>query len=147
MKTALLSIMVVSCWQFFCPCPEVLSGSGTEADPWLIRSLADFDIFAAEPNYWDDYTRLESDIDLVGRIYTAAIISPDTNDANSEFGGIAFTGSFDGNDHSVINLTIDAADSNDNCLGLFGKIDVNSVVKKGQRGRRIEVFYICFNKQ
>jgi hypothetical protein len=35
-----------------------LDGSGTEKDPCLIQSLADFDEFASDANYWDDYTRL-----------------------------------------------------------------------------------------
>ena len=48
---------------------SALSGSGAEADPWLITSLADFDIFAADPNYWDDHIRLENDIDLANRTY------------------------------------------------------------------------------
>ncbi|MHC4745234.1 MAG: hypothetical protein ACYS8Z_25245, partial [Planctomycetota bacterium] len=45
-----------------------LSGSGTEEDPWRIQSLADFDEFASKANYWDDYTRLETDVNLAGRV-------------------------------------------------------------------------------
>jgi len=51
-----------------------LNGSGTQGDPWLIESLADFNAFAGDPNYWDGYTRLETDIDLTGQSYSAAVI-------------------------------------------------------------------------
>ena len=37
---------------------RALDGSGTEEDPWLIQSLEDFNDFAADANYRDDYTRL-----------------------------------------------------------------------------------------
>ena len=46
-----------------------LTGSGTEGDPWRITSLADFDEFAGDPNYWDDYARLETDVNLAGRVF------------------------------------------------------------------------------
>ena len=31
-----------------------LHGSGTQEAPWRIESPADFNEFAADPNYWDD---------------------------------------------------------------------------------------------
>jgi len=48
-----------------------LSGSGTEAKPYLIQLLTDFDEFAADPNYWAEsvHTKLMSDIDLAGKTY------------------------------------------------------------------------------
>ncbi len=103
-----------------------LSGSGTEAEPWRIKSLADFDEFAGDPNYWDDYTRLETDVNLAGQTYTTAVIAPDIYNYNTSFNGTAFTGVFDGNDHSIINLTIDGGANND-FLGLFGYIDNGEV--------------------
>jgi len=42
-----------------------LDGSGTEQDPWRIKSLDDFNDFAADAHYWDDCTRLETDVNLV----------------------------------------------------------------------------------
>ena len=41
-----------------------LDGSGTQEDPWRIKSLADFNDYASDANYWDDYTRLETDVNL-----------------------------------------------------------------------------------
>ena len=81
-----------------------LSGSGTQEDPWLIQSLEDFNEFAAEANYWDGYTRLETDVNLAGLTYTTAVIAPDTDNSNNSFDGTAFQGVFDGNDHRIINL-------------------------------------------
>ncbi len=100
-----------------------LSGSGTEAEPWRIKSLADFDEFAADANYWDDWTRLETDVNLAGRIYTTAVIAPDINSSDGGFQGTYFTGVFDGNDHKIIGLTINDVGAGNYYLGLFGYID------------------------
>ena len=95
-----------------------LSGSGTQEDPWLIQSLGDFDDFASDANYWDDYTRLETDVNLAGRVYERAVIAWDVNE-DIYFQGTAFTGVFDGNNHRVEDLTI----YGDSYVGLFGSIN------------------------
>jgi len=100
-----------------------LSGSGTKEDPWLIQSLDDFNDFAADANYWDDYTRLETDVNLAGRVYERAVIAPDVNDDEEYFQGTAFTGVFDGNYHKIANLTIDDGGAGNDYLGLFGSIN------------------------
>jgi hypothetical protein len=86
-----------------------LTGSGSEIDPYLIQDLADFDEFANDPNYWKAgvYTQLECDPNLAGRVYTEAVIAPDTNNADWQFNGIPYAGVFDGTDHRVSNLIID----------------------------------------
>lgn len=99
-----------------------LDGSGTEQDPWRIESLTDFNEFAADANYWDDYTRLETDVNLAGLTYSTAVIAPDTNGCVYEFDGTAFTGAFDGNGHKITGLTIDDAGASKGFLGLFGCI-------------------------
>jgi hypothetical protein len=99
-----------------------LTGSGTQQYPYLIQSLDDFNDFAGDPNYWDDHIRLEVDIDLAGRTYTAAVISPDIDPAASGFQGDAFAGSFDGSGRKILNLTIDTAGDSNDYLGLFGQI-------------------------
>jgi len=99
-----------------------LPGSGTQQDPWRIQSLADFDEFAADPNYWAGFTRLETDANLAGRTYSTAVIAPDVNNSNWYFDGTAFTGVFDGNNHKIMNLTIDDAGAGNDYLGLFGYI-------------------------
>jgi hypothetical protein len=109
-----------------------LPGSGTQEDPWRIESLADFDEFAADPNYWSGFTRLETDVNLAGRTYSTAVIAPDTNNANyGQFDGTAFTGVFDGNDHKLIGLTINDGGTGNDFLGLFGHIDAGEVRNLG----------------
>jgi len=107
-----------------------LPGSGTQQDPYRIQSLADFDEFAAYPNYWAGFTRLETDVNLAGRTYTTAVIAPDTDSSTSWFQGTPFTGVFDGNDHKIVNLTINGGAVND-FLGLFGYIDDGEVKNLG----------------
>jgi hypothetical protein len=97
-----------------------LDGSGTEQDPWRIRSLEDFNDFAADANYWVGFTRLETDVNLAGREYTTAIIAPDVNNSDWSFQGTAFTGVFEGNDHQIMELTIDDGGAGNDHLGLFG---------------------------
>ncbi len=105
-----------------------LDGSGTQQDPWRIESLADFDEFAADPNYWSGFTRLETDVNLAGRTYITAVIAPDVNNARWGFQGTSLTGVFDGNDHKITNLTIDGAGTGNSFVGLFGCIGVDGQV-------------------
>jgi len=114
-----------------------LDGSGTEQDPWRIESLTDFNEFAADANYWDGYTRLETDVDLAGRTYPTAVIAPDTNNSNWWFDGTAFTGVFDGNDHKITNLTIDDGGAGNDFLSLFGFIVDGEVSNLGLEGGSI----------
>ena len=86
-----------------------LDGSGTEQDPWRIKSLDDFNDFAADANYWDDFTRLETDVNLVGRVYDRAVI-------------YSFSGVFDGNNHTISNFTYDSNRVHYN-IGLFGYVN------------------------
>ncbi|AQT67395.1 GLUG domain protein [Anaerohalosphaera lusitana] len=98
-----------------------LPGSGTAADPWRIESRADFDEFAADSSYWAGHTRLETDIDLAGTVYTQAVIAPDDGQLDDQFGAIAFTGNFNGANHTIENLNLGAAHWD--YVGLFGKIE------------------------
>ncbi len=110
-----------------------LDGSGTQEEPWLIQSLEDFNDFAADANYWDDHTRLETDVNLAGMVYERAVIAWDVNSA-WPFQGTKYTGIFDGNDHKIINLTIDDGGAGNDYLGLFGCIDGGEVMNLGLEG-------------
>ena len=112
-----------------------LDGSGTEQDPWRIKSLDDFNDFAADANYWDDYTRLETDVNLAGRVYERAVIGDRYYDDG--WIGTAFTGVFDGNKHKIINLTIDDGGAGNDYLGLFGCIDGGEIKNLGIEGGSI----------
>ncbi|MBI9019216.1 MAG: hypothetical protein JEZ07_18345 [Phycisphaerae bacterium] len=99
-----------------------LNGSGTEADPFVIDSRADFDAFCANPNFWNDYVTLETNLNLAGTTYTQAPIAPDPKAYASYLYvyGDAFTGSFNGNGHTISGLTINGGGKDH--LGLFGCI-------------------------
>jgi hypothetical protein len=103
----------------------VLSGSGTEIDPYLIQSREDFDEFTNPNNaalYWmfETYTKLMCDLNLSGTTYTQAVIAPDMDNTDWNFQGMPFFGVFDGNGHVISSLTIDAM-TQDN-IGLFGYV-------------------------
>ena len=106
---------------------SALPGSGIQEDPWRIESLADFDEFAADPNYWAGFTRLETDVNLAGRTYTTAVIA-------------SLTGVFDGNDHKIIGMTIDDAGTGNDYLGLFG-YNYGQVMNLGLEGGSISGDY------
>ncbi|MHC5121734.1 MAG: BspA family leucine-rich repeat surface protein [Planctomycetota bacterium] len=99
---------------------------GSETYPYLIEDLADFDMYADDPNYWAAgvHTKLMTDIDLAGRTYTTAVIAPDTDNTNDpwDFDGPSFNGLFDGNNFVIANLTINTASVSNHFLGLFGRI-------------------------
>ena len=132
MKTSFLTSTVLAVSVLFtiefCTTAQAISGAGTESDPWQVASVADFDAYCGDPNCWDDYARLDVDLDLAGTTYGMAPIAPDTVNS-STYQGVGFTGSFDGNGHAIINLTIDAATGND-YLGLFGYLGSGAVVRE-----------------
>ncbi|MHC4642850.1 MAG: GLUG motif-containing protein, partial [Planctomycetota bacterium] len=110
---------------------QALIGSGTEEDPWRIKSLEDFNDFAADANYWAGFTRLETDVNLAGMVYDRAVIGDPYYD---ELNVTAFSGVFDGNDHKILNLTIDDGGAGNNFLGLFGRLDDGKVGKLALEG-------------
>ena len=115
----------------YSPYAHSLTGYGTESEPYLIQSLADFYEFAGDSSYWADgvYTCLETDIDLAGRTYTTAVIAKDMNDSNGwTFDGMPFSGVFDGNGYRILNLTIDTEGVDKNYLGLFGQNSTDALV-------------------
>ena len=84
--------------------PSTLSGSGSQADPFLIRNVGDFDEFVSNSKLRFGYYQLANDIDLSGKTYTDAVIDE------------GFGGYFDGNSFKLSNLTIDTTED---CVGLF----------------------------
>ena len=122
---------------FCCSSAWALDGSGTEGDPWLIQSLADFNDFASDANYWTGFTRLETDVNLAGRIYDRAVITPDVNNEGG-FQGTDFKGVFDGNYHKILNLTIDDSGTGNDYLGLFGRIGDGEVENLGLKDASVK---------
>ncbi len=132
--TVVLVICCLVMGSFVVNTAAALSGSGTQQEPWRIQSLADFDEFAADANYWNGYSRLQTDVNLAGRIYTSAVIAPDANNLDPSFEGTAFVGVFDGNGLKILNMTIDDGGAGNDYLGLFGYIDGGQVMNLGIEG-------------
>ena len=100
-------------------------GLGTAENPYRIATAANLLTLAANTDDYDKYFVLTADIDLKPnlpgrRLFTTAVIAPDTDNSNDSFDGIPFTGVFDGAGHKIINLTIDANGAENDFLGLFG---------------------------
>ena len=111
------------------------SGSGTEADPWVIFYPSQLDLLAQKvngtngyiaDNFTKKYFKLGADIaydpndlDVNGENYTA--IGTFINDRDYEFGG-----TFDGDGHTVSGIRIN---KDKRRQGLFGHINDNGIVK------------------
>jgi hypothetical protein len=96
-------------------------GSGTSGYPWKIYTLNHLLYLGNHPSDYNKYFILMNDIDMAGHTYSQAIIAPDTDNVTTGFQGTVFTGSFNGNNHRISNLTINDPDNRD-FLGLFGLV-------------------------
>jgi len=103
-------------------------GTGEPNDPYQIATASDLLALVADTNDYNKCFILTEDIDLQGQVFTTAIIAPDTDAGNLSFDGTKFTGTFDGNGHKILNVTIDGG-SNGRWLGLFGYIGSDCLIK------------------
>jgi hypothetical protein len=94
-------------------------GDGTLANPYQIGTAGQLESLADHSELWDKHFVLTADLDLTGRVYTTALISPGTW-TTTGFSGTAFTGSFDGQGHAIRSLFIET--ENRGYAGLFGVI-------------------------
>lgn len=74
----------------------VLSGTGSELDPYLIQNQADFDLWRSNTSYRASgiYTKLMTDLDLGGVSYNGQLVSG------------TFEGDFNGNGYKILNFSI-----------------------------------------
>lgn len=112
------------------PC-KYAGGSGTADDPYQIATAADLIALGETPEDYDKHFILTADIDLdpnlPGRkVFDRAVIASDTNDVEPGFQGTAFVGVFDGDDHTISNLTIVGVSH----LGLFGAIETGVSISR-----------------
>ena len=98
-------------------------GDGSAASPYQIHAVDDLLALSTTSGDWSKHFILTADIDLAGQTFYQAVIAPDTNPSSRYFQGTAFTGSFDGNHHTIDHLTI----LGQTYLGLFGKITNGTV--------------------
>ena len=97
-------------------------GAGIEGDPFRIADTNDLFALAATRCDYDRHFILVNNIDLAGMVFTNSVISSDGDPNDSSNSGMAFRGSFDGNGHTIRNLTIDTGGANYYGLGLFGSL-------------------------
>jgi parallel beta-helix repeat protein len=93
-------------------------GTGEPNDPYWVIRAEDLLLFGNSPEDYNKHFRLMSNIDLLKYPYDMALIAPDMNTTQSGFQGTPFSGVFDGNGHTIWNLTVNG----ENYLGLFGYI-------------------------
>ena|GEM_PF-1015450 len=111
---------------------DLLQGTGTEDDPFLIYTPEELNRVGLFPCQWDKHFRLMADIDLSaldGKDGRPAfnIIAPGRAPGSGNFLGTPFTGVFDGNDHGIWHLTETVTDGG--CAGLFGGLGSGAEVK------------------
>ena len=95
-------------------------GDGSIGNPYQIASVADFNELTVHPADWSKHFILTADIDLSGTVLSNSPIAPDRDTLCGGFQGVPFTGSFNGNGHTISNLQIESPESR--YIGLFGKI-------------------------
>ena len=98
---------------------DFAGGTGEPNDPYLIENY--IQLFSIKTTEYDKSYKLIADINMVAFTITRAIIAKDTYSVDG-FQGTKFTGTFDGNDHSIINMDIDSSSSND-YIAFFGYIE------------------------
>jgi hypothetical protein len=96
-------------------------GDGTAGNPYQVQTAGQFESLTGHPELWNECFVLSADLDLIGRVYSAALIAPDVDNGQSDFQGTPFSGTFDGQGHTIRNLTI-SADNRHDYVGLFGMI-------------------------
>jgi hypothetical protein len=102
-------------------------GSGTAATPYQIANAADLQQLAATTNDYNQCFILTANVNLASLTLTNALIASDTNTSSDDFEGTPFTGVFDGNGHTISNLTITA--TNKDFVGLFGYVGSGGHIK------------------
>lgn len=106
-----------------------LDGAGSEQEPYLIRSISEFMVFADRANavpYWASgvYIRLETNLDLEGIDFEPIGGTYDDGEGNSI--DLSFDGMFDGNGHTIANASIERMGQD--YVGLFGRIGTEGAV-------------------
>jgi hypothetical protein len=103
---------------------EFAGGTGEQNDPYQIATAQQLFSIASLPNLLNKHYVLVNDINLdpnlpSGRIFTRCLIAIDDS--------LGFSGSFDGNDHKIMNLTIHGESEDE--VGLFGWITTKAVFR------------------
>jgi len=106
--------------------PRYSAGQGTSDDPYQISSINDWQELTTIPGDWDKHFIVTADLDFSGMVLTP--VAPDTvASMDYLFEGIRFTGSLNGQGHTLRNVEINQPDQD--YVGLFGSIGVDGRVE------------------
>ena len=94
------------------------SGTGTPEDPYQIAMAQDLVELGNNPDDYDKHFILSEDIDSSDYASNQVVIASDTQPNTRVFQGTEFSGSFDGNDYRISNLTV----TGESYLALFGRV-------------------------
>jgi hypothetical protein len=95
-------------------------GSGEPDDPYIIATATDLDEMRVYPDDWAKQFVVAADIDMNELDYSTAVVAHN---------GQHFTGSFDGNDMVIRNISINNGGTQKADFGLFGVVGESAVVK------------------
>jgi hypothetical protein len=119
LKAVILTVLILTDISF---AGTYSGGFGTEADPYQIGTVSDWQELMADSNDWDANFIMIADINLQGEsLIPVGGMSPNGISMPS------FKGIFDGNGHVIRNASINFPSYWH--IGLFGVIDYNSIVK------------------
>ncbi len=113
--------------------PDLLLGTGTEDDPFLIYTAEELNTIGLFPCEWNKHFKLMEDIDLSsfdgkeGRPPFNMIAPGVLGGLGLFFWGTPFTGVFDGNSHTISHLTVMVNDGG--CAGLVGGLDSGAQIQ------------------
>jgi hypothetical protein len=118
-----ISCLITICSFSFPIYAKYSGGTGEPNDPYQIVTADDLMLLGGSATDYGKHFILTADIDLdpnlPGRkVFDNAVIAPHRGPINRDFQGTPFSGLFDGNDHTILHLTI----IGDKYLGLFGEL-------------------------
>ncbi len=108
-------------------------GTGEPDDPYQIETPEQLLSIGSNAELLNKCYILNNDIDLDTSVtglpyFSQAPIAPDTS-STSGFQGSPFTGVFDGNGHTILELTIIDTETANDYLALFGKLGEGGTIK------------------
>jgi hypothetical protein len=99
-------------------------GAGTDVDPYVISTPADWRTLIATQNDWDKDFVLTADLDFVWEQLKP--VAEDGNPFSPGYQGTGFTGRFDGGGHYIRRVILDLGD--ESCVGLFAYVGLGGQI-------------------
>lgn len=122
-RTRFVFLLFIFCCTFLkAQTPVQPSGSGTSADPYIIATLSNLYWVTQNSASWGKYFKQIADIDA-----SSTSGWPGGGFSPIGLGSTHFTGSYDGNGHTITGLYINRSDQ---YIGMFAYNDVSSSVSK-----------------